>query len=217
MLLLLGKHIGAVFPVGKQPHQTCRQEDGKEQVLGTEETLAIDKQCVYEYFHAITQRDTCCDDKEQYRLDNGHLSAFLHPLTWEIEGQNQQEHGHGEMVGNDTRRHDMGKTVEEERQQDRIEAPHPDDILEDTVQEDNRIDITYQEDCRQEKLHEIVACQCDESVIEQEQRIDHKGKQRMTEHLIGRTPMGHHSIGNRVVTWHMKLTIEHSPVIYRLL
>lgn len=121
------------------------------------------------------------------------------------------------MVGNNACHHDMGKTIKEKYQQDGIETRHADDVLEDTVQEYNRIDITYQQDGSQKELNEVIACQRNESVIQQEQRINHKGKQRMAKHTIGRTPMGHHRIGDGVVARHMKLTVEHASIVDRLL
>ena len=96
---LLRPYEGAVFPSCKAPHEGCRKDDSYQEVFDTEELSAIGEEGSKIGLQTIVERYARCKYKEQDSLPDGKLSAFLHAYACDIQGTEEYDHRHDEMVG----------------------------------------------------------------------------------------------------------------------
>ena len=95
----------------------------------------VDEKSGKECLNTIAQGDASREEEHQRTLPPCEFLVSHKALARHIECQQKQEHGNGEMVGNDDRQHDISHREIEHRHQRGIEASQQQDLPVDTIGE----------------------------------------------------------------------------------
>ena len=127
----------------------------------------------------------------------------------------QQKHKHGEdkMVGNDGRKHHIGKPKQQERHQSCIHMANPYHLATYPVHENEGIETTEQSNGSNNKNGAVDASDCHQCLVEQIRREHHECQQRMAIDIVTRFPIGYHLISDRVDAGETVFASKNLPTI----
>ena len=118
------------------------------------------------------------------------MPATLYALAAYVERHQQEEHRRTEVIRNNKRQQNVGKGEKQEGEQRCVGSPYTNYLTADAVYKDEAVESEENKRKHNHYLHKVHSRQCSKSLVEKMERIEEKGKQRMTEGIVGRIPDG---------------------------
>ena len=132
---------------------------------------------------------------------------------YQIDRQQYQQEGDGEVVGHEEGDHHIAEAEEEQCEQRGVPSLQPHQSPQDAEEEYGSIEAARQDDGCCDIHGPVGARQGDDGLVQQVERVHQEGQQRVAQHVVLHAPLCQHTVGDGVEARHMEIVGERLGIV----